>query len=283
VSALKASTSWAAVLLVAASVVAGPAVKAEDQRLRPLQESGTWIDVYDWAPSYTKKPRVTAATMKLIKAADVGTIYVQAARSEHAAPLVDRASLRRMITAARAENLNVVLWYLPSYRPDRDLARITAMQSLRPDGIALDLESRKPPSQKQVLDLLTATRRVVPESTVLMAVVYPPGSSGVTGRTTWSNFPWAKADGLVDAWAVMAYYRESRLHSRDAGAYVRSSVEALRKEIGGEPQIHAIMGVASTAAEVRAVRTSTDALVIGLSIYDWASSTPSAHMALRRR
>jgi hypothetical protein len=270
-------------LMFVMSIAPTSAVNADDLNLLPLRQSGTWIDVYDWAPSYTKRPRVTPATMRTIKAADVGTIYLQAARSEHAATLVDRTILRRMIAAARAQGMNVVLWYLPSYRPDRDLARITAMQSLRPDGIALDLESRKSPSQKQVVDLLTATRRVVPASILLMSVVYPPSSSGVAGRTTWSDFPWAKADRLVDAWAVMAYYRESRLHSRDAGEYVRKSVEALRNEIGGEPQIHAIMGVASTVAEVRAVRTATDALVIGQSIYDWASSTPSAHMALRRR
>jgi hypothetical protein len=280
---LKKIVSWAAALVLVISISPTSGANADDLKLLPVQQTGTWIDVYDWAPSYTKKPRVTPASMKMIKAANVGTIYLQAARSEHAATLVDRTTLRRMITAARAEGLNVVLWYLPSYRSDRDQARITAMQSLRPDGIALDLESRKPPSQKQVIDLLTATRRAVPESTVLMAVVYPPSSSGVAGRTTWPDFPWAKADRLVDAWAVMAYYRESRLHSRDAGAYVRSSVEALRREIGGEPQIHAIMGVASSASEVRAVRKATDGLVIGLSIYDWASSTPSAHMALRRR
>jgi hypothetical protein len=253
---------------------------ADDHRLLPFEQSGTWIDVYDWAPSYTTKPRVTPASMKAIRAADVGTVYVQAARSERATPLVDAATLRRLIAAARTEGLNVALWYLPSYRMDRDLARIKAMKALRPDAIALDLESRKPPSQKQVLDLVSATRRAVTDSTLLMAVVYPPRSSGVGGRTTWSDFPWTRVDPLVDAWGVMAYYRESRLHSRDAGAYVRSSVDALRAEIGGAPKIHAIMGVATTAREARAVRKATADVVMGLSIYDWTSSSPASHMAL---
>lgn len=268
-----------AVLVCALSLVCTPANAQRTDRVVALRGAGTWIDVYDWAPSYTKRPGVSTETMKAIKASGVSTVFIQASRSERSSLLVDASTLRGLVAAAKAQDLWVVLWYLPAYRSS-DIARIDAMMSLAPDGIALDLESRKAPTQQQVLDLLTKAREVIAAPTPLIATVYPPDGTKVTGRTTWPSFPWTKASALVDVWALMAYWRESSTFSPAPDEYVARSLTSLQKQLPQEALLHLIGGIRTTPAQARMLKSKVTGNVIGASIYDWRSSSPSAHTAL---
>lgn len=271
-----------AVLVVTALCVGmAPASAERVDRVIALRGAGTWIDVYDWAPSFTKRPGVTAKTMKSIAATGVQTVFIQASRSEQSTLLVNASTLRVLVAAAKANNLYVVLWYLPSYR-SKDVERIKAMMTLAPDAIALDLESKKAPSQQQVLDLLTKARSVVAQPTPLVATVYPPTGAVITGRKTWSDFPWRKAAPLVDVWAVMAYWRESTTFSPAPGLYMQRSVAALAAELPAEALVHLIGGVATTVSQATAQRALRGQNLIGTSIYDWRSSSAAAHAELAR-
>lgn len=269
----------AATVLAALVLGTTPASATRIDRVVPLRGAGTWIDVYDWAPSYAKKPGVTKETMKSIADTGIDTVFIQASRSERASLLVDASTLRSLVQAAKAHKLFVVLWYLPSYR-STDIARLKAMMSLSPDGIALDLESRQAPSQKQVLDLLAKARQVVAQPTPLIATVYPPAGTKVTGRTTWSTFPWTKAAALVDAWALMAYWRESTTFKPSAAQYVQLSLSSLQQQLPPEALIHIIGGIRTTAAQADMLRSKVGEQIIGVSIYDWRSSSAAAHAAL---
>ena len=271
----------AAALVCALTLICAPVSAQRVDRVVALRGAGTWIDVYDWAPSYTKKPGVTASTMKAIKDTGVTTVFIQASRSERSSLLVDAPTLRTLVAAAKAHDLWVVLWYLPAYRTS-DINRLKAMMALSPDGIALDLESRKAPSPQQVLDLLTKARRVVPEPTPLIATVYPPAGTEVTGRTTWSSFPWKKSATFIDVWAVMAYWRESTTFSPAPDQYVARSLEALQAQLPEQALIHLIGGVRATPVQAVMLRSYISDNVIGASIYDWRSSTAQAHIALAR-
>ena len=267
--------------LLAASMPA--AVHAADRvdRVHALRGAGTWIDVYDWSPSYSKRPPISAATMKSIAATGIKTVFIQGGRSERAAAL-DPERLKSLMAAARSNDLNVVLWYLPSYRnTSRDLNRIREMVSLDPDGIALDLESRTAPSRTQVLNLLKSARGLVDQPMPLTAVVYPPAGTKVTGRTTWDTFPWAEANAYVDVWAVMAYWREAKVFAPAAPDYLEASVSGLQSALPTGALIHVIGGVATKPAEAKVMSAFTANLrAIGASIYDWRSSSPAAHTEL---
>ena len=266
-------------LFLVATLSISPAQAERTDRVIAMRGPGTWIDVYDWAPSYSKRPGVSASTMKSIAATGVKTVFIQAARSERTAVLVDPTQLKKLMAAAKTNGLYVVLWYLPAYRTT-DIARIKAMVDLRPDGIALDVESRKAPSDTQVLDLLTKSRALVPPPTPLMVAVYPPAGTAVTGRQTWQGFPWRKAAPLVDVWAVMAYWREDKVFSPAAALYAQRSLAAIEGALPADTLIHVIGGVATKPDQASALRALVRQNVIGASIYDWRSSSAAAHRAL---
>ena len=113
---------------------------------------GTWVDVYDYGPSFQGSPggppAVTAASVDDMAKLGVKTLYLQASQDDTRSEgtLVDRRLVGDILRRAHRRGVQVVAWYLPHFDDiDRDLRHIRAMYDFRAggerfDGIALDLE-----------------------------------------------------------------------------------------------------------------------------------------------
>ena len=104
----------------AALVLAAPA-HAEPE-LSAYSGLGTWIDIY--RPQAWRAPEATAAQVAVRGAT---TLYVETGNYRQRSDLVRPAGLGRLVEAAHAQGLQVVAWYLPSFRlPARDFRRALA-------------------------------------------------------------------------------------------------------------------------------------------------------------
>src|SRR5204863_8584500 len=113
----------------------------------PYAGLGAWVDVYDYLPAFGG-PTVRPAAVATMAASGVRTLFLQVAKDDPRVPalLADPALVRAFVRAARAHDMRVVGWYLPTFdRPSLDAARVGAMAALRIDGrpldaLALDIE-----------------------------------------------------------------------------------------------------------------------------------------------
>ena len=275
--------------LAIVSVGAATAPAAERADASVFGGLGTWVDIYDGAV-YAAPER----TAQRIASRQVRTVWVETANDGAAVDVVDPVRLGRLVDALHARGIRVVAWYLPGHvKPTLDQRRALAMLSFRTatggafDGVALDIESTK------LRNVSLRSRRAVTLARQLRAAagdvplaVVPFNPRGLERRpATWPRFPWADLAASADAFAPMVY-TGGALKGFDATyGYVTRALRLLRLNTGDpDVQIHVAGGVADRmgpeelAGFVAAVEDVGG--TIGVSLYDWMTTTPRAWKAL---
>jgi len=281
------SVALLAVALVSVAAAAAPAAERADASV--FGGLGTWVDIYDGAV-YASPERAA----QRIAARNVLTVWVETANDGAKVDVVNPVQLGRLVDALHARGVRVVAWYLPGHvKPVVDLRRSLAMLSFRTatggafDGVALDIESTKLRNvglRSQRAVALTRQLRQAAGDTPLAVIPFNP--RGLERRpTTWPRFPWADLAANADAFAPMIY-TGGGLKGFDATyGYVTRALRLLRLNTGDpDVQIHVAGGVADRlgseelAGFVAAVED--DGSTIGVSLYDWMTTSPRAWKAL---
>ncbi len=275
-------------LAVAVASASAPAAPRADVSV--FGGLGTWVDIYDGA--LFAAPEQTASR---IAARRVKVVWVETANDRSAADVVRPAELGRLVDSLHARGVRVVAWYLPGHlNHGRDIRRSLAMLSFRTttgqafDGVALNVESTRLRNvalrSRRAVDLARRLRTAA-GGTPLAIVPFNP--RGLERRpSTWPRFPWADLAAVSDAFAPMVYTGGAFKGFDATYGYVTRALRLLRAQTGNpDVQIHVAGGVADRlgpeelAGFVAAV--ADDGGVLGVSLYDWATTGPAAWRALK--
>ena len=277
----------ALVVAAASSSATAPEAKGADPSV--FGGLGTWIDIYDGALFAT--PERTAAR---IAARGVKVAWIETANDRASADVMRPAQLGRLVDALHARGVYAVAWYLPGHvNHALDVRRSLAMLRFRSatgeafDGVALNVESTRLRNvglrSRRAVDL---ARRVRREAGATPLAIVPFNPRGLERRpSTWPRFPWAELAASADAFAPMVYTGGAFEGFDATYGYVTRALRLLRGHTGDpDVAIHVAGGVADRlgpeelAGFVAAV--SDDGGVIGVSLYDWATTRPAAWLAL---
>jgi len=253
---------------------------------------GTWVDVFDWSPSYAKGQPVKLPPGAVDAMADQGVqvLYIQTTRADYAGPgdIVDPGVLQQWLARAKARGLQVVAWYLPTLTDvGADLRRLQATAGLATvAGIGVDIES------KAVADHDERSRRLVELSRLtraalagrpLSAITLPNVVTDVINLNYWPRFPWAEIKPFYDVWQPMGYWTNRQTDSpyRNAELYTRENIERLRAKLG-DPNavVHPVGGIGdkTTAVDVAGFLTAVKATrSVGASLYDWSTQSTASY------
>ena len=281
-----------------APVTAPATTGTAGDRTAPFSGMGTWVDVFEWAPSYAS-PAGTAVDLPptavdRMAAEGVQVLYIQATRFNNptGADIVDPDVLAQWLERAKANGIKVVAWYLPTLTdPAADLRRLKAVGKLPGvAGIGVDIESTavKDPVVRsaRMVELSKAVRAALPDRP-LSAIVLPPVDTDVVNLKYWPDFPWKEIRGIYDVWQPMGYWtnRSTASGYRDAERYTRENVERLRAHLG-DPKavVHPIGGImnkASAADVTGYLKAVEETGCIGASLYTWFTQKPETHALMR--
>jgi len=248
-----------------------------------MRGTGTWVDVYDWSPTFINfksagaKPKFTLDRIDRMRDAGISTLYIQTAKAELPDAVLDRDLLVAIVNKARQRGMRVIGWYLPNFNdPAGDQMRLSAMVDLGLDGIGLDIESTVTELglRNQRLVELSKWLRATYPSTPLAAIVLPPVVTDVLNLKYWPQFPWLDLKPLFDVWMPMAYWTNRTPASgwRDGYKYTTANIDRVRANLG-DPNavVHAVGGLSdtATAADIAGfVQASVERGAIGASLYD---------------
>lgn len=243
----------------------------------PYAGLASWVDMYNRFP--WEHPRKTIDRMKRHK---VKTLYLQTSNYSKRRALYRPRAMARLVDAAHKEDIQVVAWYVPSFKNlRRDFRRIKSALRFRTsndqkfDSFALDIEATS------VRDISLRNRRLLRLSKRLRNFVGPSQALGAivpdSYSTYWPFFPYEGVARYFDVFLPMAYYTY-RVKGADAvRRFTAHNIKTIRTETGNANMpVHAIGGIAGRArpAEVRAfVKTAKDKKAIGVSLYDFPLTT----------
>jgi len=263
---------------------APPTVNGPDgARALTFKGLGTWWDVYDWSPTFTRGAApLGVGDVDRIANSGVQTLYIQTATYRHPDTVLDPALLGSIVARAHARNMKVVGWYLPQFLDvNFEVNRMATAIRMGLDGYGIDIESTDNANvAARSAALLAETRqlRALFPTTPLASVPVTPVIWEQLNTSWWPSFPYREMAQMVDVWMPMAYstYRAAGSEWHDPYRYVSESVTRLRT-LTGMPglQVHPIGGLASlmSNADVDAMgRAMTDTSSIGGSLYDDVST-----------
>lgn len=262
----------------------------------PFFGMGTWVDVFDWAPSYAKgKPiKLAPSTVDVMADHGVQVLYIQTTRADYPGEgdIVDPPVLEQWLARAEARGMQVVAWYLPTLTDvGADLRRLKATGALATvDGIGVDIESRA------VVDHDERSRRLVELSRLarsalagrpLSAITLPNVVTDVLNLKYWPRFPWAEIKPFYDVWQPMAYWTNRKADSpyRDAERYTQDNVQWMRAKLG-DPNavVHPIGGIGdkTTPKDIEGfLSAARRTKAIGASLYDWSTQSTASYAPMR--
>jgi hypothetical protein len=275
------------VVAVASASAAAPAAPRGDAAV--FGGLGTWIDIYDGA-LFTAPDRTAAR----IAARGVKVVWIETANDRAPADVMRPAQLGRLLDGLHARGIRVVAWYLPGHvKPALDVRRSLAMLRFRSasdegfDGVALNIEStRLRNADLRSRRAVALAQRIRQEAGETPLAIVPFNPRGLERRpSTWPRFPWGELAATSDAFAPMVYTGGAFKGFDATYGYVTRALRLLRAQTGSpDVPIHVAGGVADRmgpeelAGFVAAV--SDDGSVLGVSLYDWATTRPAAWRAL---
>lgn len=281
--------AYAVLATALCSVGAGAAPAADHVDASIFGGLGTWVDIYDGAVYAAPEPTAQRMASRRVK-----TVWIETANFGASVDVVDPVRLGRLVDAIHARGIRTVAWYLPGHvKPALDTRRALAMLEFRTstggafDGVALNIEStklRNAETRSRRAVALTRQLREAAGGTPLAIVPFNP--RGLERRpSTWPNFPWAELAESADAFAPMIYTGGAYEGFDATYGYVTRALRLLRLNTGhADVQIHVAGGVADRlgpeelAGFVAAVED--DGATIGVSLYDWMTTTQRAWKAL---
>jgi hypothetical protein len=274
------------------AVPAGPPTTAS-----PYAGVGTWLSRYRFTHEFGgAAPPVTPEDVEAMADAGVQTVYLQPAADDPRYPgLLSPDVLGEFIGRAHARQMQVVAWYLPRFGDiTGDLRRLEQIASFRAggqgfDAIAVDIEFTDavelPARNVAVIELSRRLRAALPD-VQLGAIVLPPVVTDVLNTRYWPEFPWRELHDLYDVWLPMAYWsNRSEEGFTDPYRYVGENVARVRRHLDDPCAVVSVIGgydERETAEDYRAMaRAATEQQAIGVSIWDWPTTPPSAWPAVR--
>jgi hypothetical protein len=276
-------------LLLACAGATVPAPAAEKADAAVFGGLGTWVDIYDGG--VYAAPERTAARMA---ARGVGTVWVETANYHSVGDVVNPVRLGRLVEALHANGVEVVGWYLPGHvNAALDARRALAMLQFRTsggqalDGVALDIESTKLRNvglrSRRAVALARRVRLAAPQTPFAIIPFNPRGLE--RHPRTWPGFPWAELAATADAFAPMVYTGASVEGFDATYGYVTRALRLLRANtVNPDVSIHVVGGVADRLGSEElagfATAVSDDGGIVGVSLYDWATTRPAAWSVL---
>ncbi|UOY03745.1 hypothetical protein [Blastococcus sp. PRF04-17] len=263
----------------------------------PYAGVGTWLSRYRITREFAgAQPPVTPADVAAMADAGVQTLYLQPAADDPRYPgLLSPDLLAEFLVEAHERDLQVVAWYLPRFGSiAADLRRLQEIAAFRADGrgfdaIAVDIEFTDEvelaPRNAALIELSQQLRAALPD-VELGAIVLPPVVTDVLNTRYWPDFPWQELRDLYDVWLPMAYWsNRSEEGFTDPHWYVTENIERVRQHLGDPCALVSVIGgydLEETADDYAAmVRAATEQRAIGVSIWDWPTTPPSAWPPLR--
>jgi hypothetical protein len=273
-----------------------PVIDAPVAVASPYAGVGTWLSRYRITREFGgPAPPVTPADVAAMADAGVRTLYLQPAADDPRYPgLLSTDLLGEFLTEAHARDMQVVAWYLPRFGDiAADLRRLREVADFRADGhgfdaIAVDIEFTDAvelaPRNAALVELSRQLRAMLPD-VELGAIVLPPVVTDVLNPAYWPEFPWAELRELYDVWLPMAYWsNRSEEGFTDPEWYVRENIARVRDHLGDPCAVVSVIGgydLQEAADDFAAmVRAATQQQAIGVSIWDWPTTPPSAWPAL---
>jgi hypothetical protein len=262
----------------------------------PYAGVGTWLSRYRFTREFGgAAPPVTPSDVDAMADAGVRTIYLQPAADDPQHPgLLSTDILGEFLERAHARNMQVVAWYLPRFGDiDGDLRRLSEIAAFDVDGhgfdgIAVDIEFTEAvelaPRNAALIELSRQLRQALPD-VELGAIVLPPVVTDVINTRYWPDFPWAELRDLYDVWLPMAYWSDrSEEGFTDPHWYVSENIARVRERLGDPCAVVSVIGgydVEATPEDYAAmVRAATEQQAIGVSVWDWPTTPPTAWPAL---
>lgn len=263
----------------------------------PFAGVGTWLSRYRFTREFGgAAPPVTPADVDAMADAGVHTLYLQPAADDPRYPgLLSTDLLGEFIGRAHARGMQVVAWYLPRFgNIAGDLRRLTEVAAFRADGqgfdgLAVDIEFTDSvelaPRNERLIELSRQLRAALP-GVELGAVVLPPVVTDVLNTAYWPQFPWRELRDLYDVWLPMAYWSDrSEEGFTDPYRYVGENIARVRQHLGNPCAVVSVIGgydMAETAEDFGGMaRAATEQRAIGVSVWDWPTTPPSAWPPLR--
>jgi hypothetical protein len=274
-----------------------PTLDAPVAASSPYAGVGTWLSRYRITREFGgEQPPVTPADVDAMADAGVRTIYLQPAADDARFPgLLSTDLLAEFLVRAHARGVHVVAWYLPRFGDIAgDLRRLQKIADFRVDGhgfdaIAVDIEFTDAvplePRNAALVELSQQLRSALPD-VELGAIVLPPVVTDVLNPAYWPEFPWRELRDLYDVWLPMAYWsNRSEEGFTDPEWYVSENIARVRAHLGDPCADVSVIGgydLQETAEEYAAmVRAATEQQAIGISIWDWPTTPPSAWPAVQ--
>jgi hypothetical protein len=285
-------TRIGALLAVLAAVCACAAAsgRAGDERdLSAYTGLATWVDLYD--PHILARPEAAVAAM-----ADQGvrTLFLETSNYQMRQDVVRPGRVGRFVEAAHARGLQIVAWYLPSFRnlaldTRRSLAAINFMSlgGETFDSFALDIESSvvRPSTVRNARLLLLARRLRAAAPGLSLGAIVPSPRGMQRLPAYWPAFPSLELAETFDVFLPMGYFTYRHHLPAGSASYTSANLRLLREWTGNPAlPIHAIGGLArnATAGQVRAfVKAAQSGQAIGSSLYDFADTTAQQWRELR--
>ena len=247
--------------------------------VEPYHGLATWVDIYDAKP--WRRPE---RTIDRLRAKGVRTLYLQTSNWQTRSGLKRPASIGRFLDAARAKDIKVVAWYVPSFEePSIDLKRslkairFRTRKGGRFDSFAMDIEA------VNVRNIYKRNARLMRLSRGVRAEVgadYPLGAIIPDPKTQryWPRFPYRGVAQLYDVFLPMSYFTFRTKGYDNVYKYTRASLKIIRRRTGRrDVPIHVIGGLAGDASrgEVKAFTKGVrEHGAVGASLYDLPLMTP---------
>ncbi len=267
----------------------------------PYNGLGTWIDVFDYSPTYAEDlvPAITPDHVPQMAALGITTLYLQPVRNDDKGftGIVDPELVTQFVLRAHSFGLCVVAWYLPRFGDiDVDFARLETLRTFEPipgerfDSLALDIEFRGDVAdhalRSQRLIELSARFRTANPGMLLGAIVPPPVLMEVINDDFWAGFPWAEIAPHYDVWLPMTYwtFRNADSPYRDAFTYTDESIRRMRSNLGlPDAVVHPIGGIGDTSSNIDYQKFVDAAALhrsVGISVYDYRTTATYAWLLL---
>jgi hypothetical protein len=272
------------------------AVEQPVAAVSPYTGVGTWLSRYRITREFGgEQPPVTPTDVDAMADAGVQTLYLQPAADDPRYPgLLSTDLLGEFLQRAHARGMQVVAWYLPRFGDIAgDLRRLREIAAFEADGhgfdaVAVDIEFTASvelaPRNAALVQLSRELRTALPD-VELGAIVLPPVVTDVINPAYWPDFPWRELRDLYDVWLPMAYWSDrSEEGFTDPHWYVRENIARVRAHLGDPCAVVSVIGgydVETTADDYAAmVRAATEQRAIGVSIWDWPTTPPTAWPAV---